>query len=717
MIRTRVLLAVYLILASVPGASVARADVYTEARELARALERGELAELQKGAAREGPLRDLFQLHAARILVDRERDLPSAQKLLAGIPTGPTQARAAQLQIEAMVQVGRNVEAAALARASGLPLLSPLSQDEQDLLQAQALRRAGKHGEADTVLLQLAAATRRGAVSRQAIQELYRRYRAGLFAPVPSKPSLLLEFAQVLMHHRFHAHVIDLCMRVVRAPKVSTEEQIGRAWFLLGKVYASKRNRWYAAKCFLDAASRLGDGDSERGEALYLRGNAFKQLGQTAKAKAMYQQALGNGGSHGPAARWQLAHLDLEAGNQTAGLAGLRLLARKHPSSYFAPKALWEVANILQEAGASAQDVKDAYLAFVEHFGDHRLANAARFRAAQAAHDGHALRIAEKLWNACIDEPAIPDLYSLFAAQRLAGVTRLTFAGRHGPGWSRILERFPEDVTLGPRWTTPDETLPKPALERILALKAARLHADLASDLAWWSEKKAGRGFRTRAALAWAHYHVDDYRKAVGIFETHFASGKPLAGPEVAAFLSGMYPQAYREHLAPWAETRGISPHLAFAIAREESHFAPDLQSWADARGLMQVIPPTAAWIAERLKKDEPGDLYDPAVSAELGTWYLSHLLEIYREEAEAEALAIAAYNGGPGNVRRWSKKCSADDLLGWMDAMDREETFFYVYKVTRSMMAYEAISQRMEAGAGPAVAASGAPAPSTHDL
>jgi soluble lytic murein transglycosylase len=218
---------------------------------------------------------------------------------------------------------------------------------------------------------------------------------------------------------------------------------------------------------------------------------------------------------------------------------------------------------------------------------------------------------------------------------------------------------------------------------------------DLAADLEHWTQQSPGKDFLTRACHAWALHSLGQYRPAVGIFETQKAS--PLAVPEEerAVFLSGLFPMAYLDQIRPQAKRFGVELPLVLSIAREESHFAPDLQSWANAQGLMQVIPSTAKWIAEKLGRKSPGDLYDPKISSELGSWYLDHLLKSFAKTSEPEVLAIAGYNGGPGNVRRWLRKLPPDQVIAFLDVLDREETFFYVYKVTRSMLAYEAIQER----------------------
>jgi len=88
----------------------------------------------------------------------------------------------------------------------------------------------------------------------------------------------------------------------------------------------------------------------------------------------------------------------------------------------------------------------------------------------------------------------------------------------------------------------------------------------------------------------------------------------------------------------------GVDPALVAALIRVESGFRVDAVSPQGAQGLMQVMPDTAALLGF-------SDGTEPHVNLEIGTRYLAILLEQFGGDAE---LALAAYNAGPGAVRRW---------------------------------------------------------------
>lgn len=101
------------------------------------------------------------------------------------------------------------------------------------------------------------------------------------------------------------------------------------------------------------------------------------------------------------------------------------------------------------------------------------------------------------------------------------------------------------------------------------------------------------------------------------------------------------------------ARRHGVDPDLVVGVIAVESSFRTTARSHVGARGLMQLMPRTAASLARRLKWDDP-DPEDPAFNIEAGTYYLAYLLKMFDND---EALALAAYNTGPARVKRWQRR------------------------------------------------------------
>ncbi|MGC1548128.1 MAG: transglycosylase SLT domain-containing protein [Rhodanobacter sp.] len=113
------------------------------------------------------------------------------------------------------------------------------------------------------------------------------------------------------------------------------------------------------------------------------------------------------------------------------------------------------------------------------------------------------------------------------------------------------------------------------------------------------------------------------------------------------------FPLATEDGVVPQAEQAGIDPAWAYGILRAESAWTSDARSAADARGLMQLVPDTAAMVAKRSGLPWTGgdSLYDPTVNIALGTRYLAQVASRFNG---APWLASAAYNAGPGRLNQW---------------------------------------------------------------
>lgn len=111
------------------------------------------------------------------------------------------------------------------------------------------------------------------------------------------------------------------------------------------------------------------------------------------------------------------------------------------------------------------------------------------------------------------------------------------------------------------------------------------------------------------------------------------------------------YPLAYEDIIRHYSDLRELDPYLVMAVIRAESSFIADAQSPVGALGLMQLMPDTAQWIAERIGLNFPEiDLFHPRYNIRMGTYYLRMLIDMF-EEVDT---ALAAYNAGMGNVGRW---------------------------------------------------------------
>jgi len=138
---------------------------------------------------------------------------------------------------------------------------------------------------------------------------------------------------------------------------------------------------------------------------------------------------------------------------------------------------------------------------------------------------------------------------------------------------------------------------------------------------------------------------------------------------------------------------------IVLAIIRQESEFDKRANSWAGARGMMQLMKPTAKIVAKQAKLPYSisGLTQDPEYNIKLGSYYFYGLLEDYNG---VFPFAIAAYNAGPNRVKTW-RRVNGDPSKGeisyinWIEQIRFEETRNYVQRVLENINVYKYILRK----------------------
>jgi soluble lytic murein transglycosylase len=165
-----------------------------------------------------------------------------------------------------------------------------------------------------------------------------------------------------------------------------------------------------------------------------------------------------------------------------------------------------------------------------------------------------------------------------------------------------------------------------------------------------------------------------------------------VLGGGVAAVATGVGPlgEAVREITLPLrhddiirqqAADKDLDPALIAAVIYEESRFRDDQTSHAGARGLMQITPDTADFIARRSGGVQftQADLATPQINIAYGAWFLRYLIDHYDGN---ETLAIAAYNAGQTNVDGWVERAGGPESFDAARDVPFPETRAYVANV-----------------------------------
>lgn len=173
----------------------------------------------------------------------------------------------------------------------------------------------------------------------------------------------------------------------------------------------------------------------------------------------------------------------------------------------------------------------------------------------------------------------------------------------------------------------------------------------------------------------------------------------PFDAPKFLARLA--YPTYFADLVLEEAEANDLDPALLFALIYQESLFEGFATSFAAARGLMQIIPPTGQSIANSLgwTDYDTSDLYRPFISVKFGSWYLAE----QRDRFDALIYpALSAYNAGPGNAQRWLARTlgscveegAADecpiDFDVFVELIDLVETRLYIRQIYKHFAVYQ---------------------------
>lgn len=173
------------------------------------------------------------------------------------------------------------------------------------------------------------------------------------------------------------------------------------------------------------------------------------------------------------------------------------------------------------------------------------------------------------------------------------------------------------------------------------------------------------------------------FTATVAITRSYLARQEERRRLEAEAAERAQHPLYFSDLVQKYAASQDLDPALVASVILCESSFDPQAESRLGARGLMQLMEDTAAWIAHKLGEDDASytfdRLYDPETNIRYGTWYLGYLSR--RFDADATKI-VCAYHAGQGNVDSWLKnpQYSSDGVT--LDIIPTQDTATYASRV-----------------------------------
>ena len=146
------------------------------------------------------------------------------------------------------------------------------------------------------------------------------------------------------------------------------------------------------------------------------------------------------------------------------------------------------------------------------------------------------------------------------------------------------------------------------------------------------------------------------------------------------------YVKLFTDNIKIHSKNYNLDANLLLALIREESLFDPHAVSRVGAKGLMQLMDYTGEKIKRDLNLDSNSNFFDPELNIQIGTYYLASLIKEFDNNI---FLALAAYNGGPKNVKKWLIRFDNLEDDEFVESIPFKETHGYVKRVLRSYFYY----------------------------
>lgn len=260
---------------------------------------------------------------------------------------------------------------------------------------------------------------------------------------------------------------------------------------------------------------------------------------------------------------------------------------------------------------------------------------------------------------------------------------RFTFYGKLA--CDALRQKYPEVPNNVPSITEKDITKwqNKPDIQRAIALYRIKHYFEGHREWNWSISRLSPKDYIALAEFAKEQLLIHR------MINTSQRSGNSIIS------LHQRYPQPHKHLVTKIAEGQSLPFEWVYGLIRQESRFIPQVQSAVGAKGLMQVMPSTASWIANKLGLNtyDQQKLTDIEMNLIIGTAYLRML---YDDLNQSFPLATAAYNAGPARARIWRTTLSAPmEAAIFIETIPFYETRDYVKNVMSNMHSYYILTQK----------------------
>lgn len=497
-----------------------------------------------------------------------------------------------------------------------------------------------------------------------------------------ASPETLVSRAEALIEA--HRNVQGLQVLEPLLPQLKLPEPLAcRAHFAYGKGQRKQRQHGKAIQALAPVVKQCTDSDL-KARAQYVLGFSRSVI-EPRQAAATYESLARDAPGHAYAddALFYAAEQWLKVNDEPKALKLLAELVERYPTGDFSADALFKRAwahRAAKRFDEAASDLALIEQRFAANEDTYEVERAQYWRARIAEATGQPDAAADGLANLALAHPAT--YYGLIARERLTQLNP-----ERGAAVLKEITAATDAVDPFPIYSGPlgDDVQFQGAVEllrmgfselvpgELLSLDRTNLPPDsvrlMVHMLSLSGEARAAHGM----ARLWLR--------------------RDLSGPVTAqnrSLWEIAYPNVFRDLVERHCESANkLDPDLLQALMREESALDPKALSWAGALGLCQLMPSTAAEVAQKLKLKRPTQaaLLEPDLNIRLGAQYLS---DLERRLKGTRQYAIASYNAGEAAVGRWRRANPALEVDEWVEEIPLAETRGYVKRVLRSFNTYK---------------------------
>jgi len=475
-------------------------------------------------------------------------------------------------------------------------------------------------------------------------------------------------------------------------------EEACPAWRELGRAWHKKRKYGRSVPVLQKAVRDCPIESEERVRSRYLLAQGLARADRKREAIAAWTELADQHPEHSYAddGLYHAALLYLSLDNPDAAAQVLTSMASRFPEGDMLAAGMWRMAWSHLEAGEPAEAIP-----WLEQqaAGDQRGPNRervlqgrywlARARAMTADDDAGLEAALAELEAIAVEHPL--NWYGVLAAWRIHQVDEAR-AQTLGAQVRGQLDALAGGVAEPEVFAVDPELRDQPGLAEAIELARGGLgeHASLEARRALGDAAHERWDEDTLLFAAHLLEKAGDLHRSHHTLRLRFRQSWPAPTPENRALLAHGYPLAFND-LVDQVASPHPWPTLVFqGLVREESAYSPTIVSWAGARGLSQLMWPTAKATARKMgRRIKRSDLDDPLTNLEIGSTYFQEVSDRWGHHLP---LAMGSYNAGPGAVRKWVDARGHMELDAWTETVPYKQTRLYIKKVTQSWQTYHAL-------------------------